>query len=269
MTRAETWQRSATCYESSWSPVTGLFASSLLDSVRAGPGRRLLDLACGPGPVAVEASRRGCASVGVDAASAMVRLAVRRLGRSLFAVADAQRPPFAAATFDAVTINFGLHHFEDPATTLVAVGWTLRPGARLGYTVWAADEENPALEAINRAFAEAVPPDAPRDFPFGDADRFREALIGVGYHASSMEFSRVERQWRPRRPEDVFEAELKGGGRKTELLARQSAATKAMIRSAVVEVVRGFQTTEGIAIPMTAYVISARRRGGDIGEVLR
>ncbi len=263
--RGGSWQRSASCYESSWSPVTGRFASSLLDAVGAGPGTRLLDLACGPGTVAVRALERGCVVVGIDAADAMVRLAGRRLGRATVAVAEAERPPFGPAAFDAVTIGFGLHHFEDPVGALGAVLEALRPGGVVAYTVWAPDEESPGLEAINRAFSAIVPPEPGPDLPFGDAARFREALRELDFDDRGIELRRVERNWRPARAEDVFQAELEGGGRKTEMLARQTEARREEIRARVIDAVRRFEGPDGIALPMTAYVISARRRGGARG----
>ena len=141
------WQRAAACYADTFEAATRLFAPALLDAVGAEGSMQLLDVACGTGSVAALAAVRGATVVGVDFAPAMLD-AARRLHPALrFEGADAEALPFAEASFDAVVINFGAHHFPFPVRALSEARRVLRPGARMAFTVWAAPDRH-ALHGI-------------------------------------------------------------------------------------------------------------------------
>jgi ubiquinone/menaquinone biosynthesis C-methylase UbiE len=52
--------------------VTSRLADPLLDAVGAGPGKRVLDIATGPGYVAARAAERGADPVGLDFSETML-----------------------------------------------------------------------------------------------------------------------------------------------------------------------------------------------------
>jgi len=84
-------------------------------------GRRVLELAHGPGHLLVAMSRAGFAPVGLDLSPQMGRLARKRLCRSgiptpLLARARAQALPFRAGSFDSVVSTFPTEFIFDPAT---------------------------------------------------------------------------------------------------------------------------------------------------------
>lgn len=106
-----------------------------LDALRNRPAARVVDLACGNGVVtrlALEAAGEAgvcdrCV-VGVDLSQAALADLRRRSPGVLLAAADALRVPFASATFDVVTSQFGLEYagaaaFAE-AARLVARGGT-------------------------------------------------------------------------------------------------------------------------------------------------
>lgn len=99
------------------------------------PGQRVLDLCCGTGDLALALAAAGPAVVGADFAAPMLPLARIKSRRRAAAVdwvrADAQALPFAAGSFDAVTIAFGIRNVEDPARGLRECARVLRPGGRL------------------------------------------------------------------------------------------------------------------------------------------
>jgi demethylmenaquinone methyltransferase/2-methoxy-6-polyprenyl-1,4-benzoquinol methylase len=81
-------------------------------------GARALDIACGTGDLSLALAEGGDARVtGLDFCRPMLDLAARKSrerGRSIaFVEGDALRLPFADATFDAVTIAFGLRNLAD------------------------------------------------------------------------------------------------------------------------------------------------------------
>jgi demethylmenaquinone methyltransferase / 2-methoxy-6-polyprenyl-1,4-benzoquinol methylase len=93
---------------------------------------RILDLATGSGDLAI--SLRGACPrslvVGADFCHPMLREA-RRKGVPDLVTADAMRLPFASATFDALTVAFGLRNMESWAGALAEMGRVIRPGGHL------------------------------------------------------------------------------------------------------------------------------------------
>src|SRR4051794_28466132 len=108
----------------------------------AGPGRTVLDVACGSGGPALQLVRdTGVAVVGVDvhadaivtASSAARTSALEALAR--FEQADAEGPlPFPDATFDAVVCIDAVTHFADRAAVIADWRRVLKPGGMLLYT---------------------------------------------------------------------------------------------------------------------------------------
>src|SRR5688572_29744194 len=106
--------RIARSYAEHFAPLTGLALGPLLDAARAAAGRRVLDVATGPGLAAAAARARGATATGVDVSPGMVALAREAHPGVDFRVADVVALPFAAAAFDAVICNFALGHFPEP-----------------------------------------------------------------------------------------------------------------------------------------------------------
>jgi demethylmenaquinone methyltransferase/2-methoxy-6-polyprenyl-1,4-benzoquinol methylase len=104
----------------------------------AGPGRRFLDVAAGTGDSSVALARRGAEVVSTDFTQAMLRLGPakfrrRGLARLVWASvgADAQRLPFRSASYDGVTICYGIRNVEDRARAFREFLRVLKPGGRL------------------------------------------------------------------------------------------------------------------------------------------
>lgn len=94
-------------------------------------GERILDLAAGTGSSSALLAAAGARVVPVDFSLGMLRAGRARAPRLPFAAADGLRLPFAAGTFDAVTISFGLRNIVDPAAALRELARVTRPGGRL------------------------------------------------------------------------------------------------------------------------------------------
>lgn len=102
-------------------------SDALLDAVGAGPGVRLLDLACGAGHTTAAAVERGADALGIDLAPGMVAAARRRFPHARFEVADMLDPP--RGPWDAIVCRLGAHHV-DPAWTRQAFR-VLAPGGQI------------------------------------------------------------------------------------------------------------------------------------------
>lgn len=103
-------------------------------AVDARPGERVLDLAAGTGTSTAALAENGAACVACDFSLGMLQVGTRRQqGRRgvTFVAGDALRLPFQDASFDAVTISFGLRNVADTTAALREMLRVTRPGGRL------------------------------------------------------------------------------------------------------------------------------------------
>lgn len=125
--------------------------------VRAWNPNRILDLATGSGDVAVTL-RRHCPEaqiVGADFCVPMLREAVKKSSGPVVA-ADGLALPFAAGTFDAVTVAFGLRNMASWPGALGEMRRVLRPGGHvliLDFSV-----PPPPLRALYRFYLHRILP---------------------------------------------------------------------------------------------------------------
>jgi demethylmenaquinone methyltransferase / 2-methoxy-6-polyprenyl-1,4-benzoquinol methylase len=103
-------------------------------AIGAQPGELVLDLAAGTGTSSVPFAEAGARTVACDFSLGMLREGVRRQAgvRELaFTAGDALRLPFRDASFDAVTISFGIRNVSDTAAALTEMLRVTKPGGRL------------------------------------------------------------------------------------------------------------------------------------------
>ncbi|MGZ8745269.1 MAG: demethylmenaquinone methyltransferase [Nocardioides sp.] len=103
----------------------------VLDAVAPRQGERVLDLAAGTGTSSEPFRRRGATVVPCAFSVGMLQEGKRKLPHLPFTAGDGTRLPFADATFDAVTISFGLRNIVDPDAGLREMRRVTRPGGRL------------------------------------------------------------------------------------------------------------------------------------------
>src|SRR5699024_7555764 len=104
---------------------------TVADSVAAGPGERVLDLAAGTGTSSMVCTRHGAGVVAGDGAAGMLAEARGRDSKIDFSYADAMDLPFADGGCDVVTISFGIRNVHDVDTALAEMLRVLKPGGRL------------------------------------------------------------------------------------------------------------------------------------------
>ena len=96
------------------------------------PGDRVLDACCGTGDLALAARGRGAVVVGLDFSERMLDQARRKSGEVDWVQGDVLALPFDDASFDAVTVGFGVRNVEDLEAGLQELRRVLRPGGRIG-----------------------------------------------------------------------------------------------------------------------------------------
>lgn len=95
------------------------------------PGQRVLDLAGGTGTSSLPFAQAGAFVVPCDFSLGMLQVGRARLPQLPFTAGDALHLPFQDATFDAVTISFGLRNFADVPTALAEMRRVTKPGGVL------------------------------------------------------------------------------------------------------------------------------------------
>jgi demethylmenaquinone methyltransferase / 2-methoxy-6-polyprenyl-1,4-benzoquinol methylase len=122
-------------------------------------GARALDVAAGPGNVAVELMAQGADEVvALDLSLAMLREGARRGHAGITWVnGDAGRLPFPDATFDVVTISFGLRNVPDPPQALAEFARVTRPGGRVVVCEFAAPTFGPLRTIYTRYLVGMLP----------------------------------------------------------------------------------------------------------------
>jgi len=124
----------------------------VLDLANPQPGEHALDVCCGTGDLALALARRGAHTVGLDFNEPMLRIAEKRkakdewrvLGRDAsnsrpqqaflklqFLRGDALQLPFPEASFDVVTVGYGLRNLASWEAGLREMKRVARPGGKL------------------------------------------------------------------------------------------------------------------------------------------
>lgn len=116
-----------------------LWKRKLIRLARVKIGERALDVCCGTGDVAFALARAGAEVTGFDFSEPMLEVARRRalaISNSKFQMpnfqqGDALNLPFPDASFDVVTISYGLRNLAEFDRGLRELTRVLRPGGRL------------------------------------------------------------------------------------------------------------------------------------------
>jgi ubiquinone/menaquinone biosynthesis C-methylase UbiE len=130
-------------------------AELLASLVAAAPADLAIDLACGPGTLALRFARHVRWICGLDLTPAILsraRDAARADGiaNMAFALGDAQSLPFPDRSLDVAVTSYSLHHMPHPERTIAEMARVLRCGGRIGVIDIFAPEDSAAAEINNR-----------------------------------------------------------------------------------------------------------------------
>lgn len=129
-----------------------------IQAVDAGPGQRVLDLAAGTGTSSEPFDAAGVQVVPCDFSVGMLGVGKRRRPDLPFTAGDATRLPFADASFDAVTISFGLRNVVDTDAALAEMLRVTRPGGRLVVCEFSTPTWEPLRTVYTEYLMRALPP---------------------------------------------------------------------------------------------------------------
>ena len=247
-------------YHEHLSALTKQSIGALLDAAHVGAGRRVLDVASGAGYVADEARQRGADAIGIDFSAAQVRMARAIYPQGRFEQGDAQALPFAAASFDAVVIAFGMCHLPEPDVALLEAFRVLCGGGHVAFTVWDVPERAVGFGAVSAAIRthgslDVGLPAGPNFFLFSEAEYSMNALLRAGFVSPS--FRQVQQTWRMSHPDQLFDMVSQGTARAAATLRAQTPEARQAIRAALRETVATYERDGGYDVPMPAVMAVA------------
>ena len=108
-----------------------IWRKRVLKVVKPESGQTILDLAAGTGSSSVVFAKEGVKVIASDFSEGMLAVGRKRHPELEFVYADATKLPFKDATFDAVTISFGLRNVNEPKTALKEMLRVLKPGGKV------------------------------------------------------------------------------------------------------------------------------------------
>lgn len=263
---AGSWAEQADYVDKRSAPVT----RELLRRAAPQPGDRLLELACGPGGVGLEAAqlvRPGGAVVLSDVAPEMTAIAAARAAeRQLANVStcelDLEQIAQPDGSFDIVLCREGLMFAADPDRAAREIARVLRPGGRVAVAVWGPRERNPwlgvCLTAVSAQLGRPIPPPGvPGPFSLDDPARLGELMIAAGL--ADVVVDEVEVPMRAAAFDEWWTrtSALAGPlGRRLESLPEPAALA---LRGRLEEAVRPYQTPAGLEFGGVALIVSGRR----------
>lgn len=142
----EGWGRKAVDFSALSEPSNSREYVALHHRLAVDAGDRLLDVACGSGLAIELAGLRGAACAGIDASRRLVAVAQYRNPGCDIRVGDMHDLPWAASTFDVVTSFRGI--WGTTPAAVEEIHRVLRPGGRLGLTVWGHLKVSPGAWAL-------------------------------------------------------------------------------------------------------------------------
>ncbi|MGH1573008.1 class I SAM-dependent methyltransferase [Methylobacterium sp. P31] len=92
------------------------------------PGKRILDIGCGPGTLAKGLVEAGASVTGIDPGEAALARARATVPAARFEAASGEALPFPDGSFDGAVLLNALHHVPNPAAALAEAARVLAPG---------------------------------------------------------------------------------------------------------------------------------------------
>jgi SAM-dependent methyltransferase len=117
-----------------------IVGENLCEAINLRPGSRVLDVAAGNGNATLAAARRWCEVTSTDYVGSLLEAGKARAqaeGHAItFREADAEKLPFADASFDYVLSTFGVMFTADHAKAANELARVCKPGGKIGLANW-------------------------------------------------------------------------------------------------------------------------------------
>lgn len=181
------WDRVAAGYASYIAAHLRRYAVDALQLAAVGEHDEVLDVATGPGTLALEAARVAKKVDALDFSAGMLEALHARAdepqrARLDLRQGDGQALPYPEASFDAAFSMFGLIMFPDRAKGFAELARVLRPGGRAVVGSWQPQDDIPAFMAINAELAAESTVSRPSSGPpLADPVVFKAEMEAAGF----------------------------------------------------------------------------------------
>ena len=242
----------------------------LLEAVGLRRGDRVLELACGPGGLALSAAERLAGTgevVASDVVAEMTAIAAARaqaLGLTNVRTCelDLEEIDQPDRSYDIVLCREGLMFVLDPARAAGEIVRVLRPGGRVGLAVWGARDRNPwlglVLDALSAEMGAPVPPPGiPGPFALDDPVKVAGLLSTAGL--ADVTVTELPTPLHAGAFEKWWTRTSSLAGPLTTILASLPEGARLSLRARLAESVAPFQTPAGLEFPGVNLLATGRR----------
>ncbi len=189
LSHSEPWDLVASGYAEEATTIMIPFSKLALEMAEVGPTTRVLDVATGPGTLALLAAERAKSVEALDFSESMLAelrraLAERKLENVRVSVGDGQALSFADDSFDAAFSMFGLMFFPDRPKGFSELFRVLAPGGVAVVSSWAPIDESSLMTLMFGAIRAADPsrPAPQKDLlSLENAELFERELRDAGF----------------------------------------------------------------------------------------
>lgn len=165
LSTSDPWNLVAGGYSETTMQVLAQYAETAIAHAKLKPGATVLDVACGPGTLALMVAKNAEFVHGIDFSEEMLSIFRQKaahfgLNNIGFHHGDAQELPYLDGMFDAAFSMFGLMFFPDRRKGFSEIHRTLKPGGSVCVTSWGPVNRSPAMSTMFGALR-AIKPDLP------------------------------------------------------------------------------------------------------------
>lgn len=242
------------------------YADAALEMAGLAPGGRLLDLACGPGTLALRAAKTAGRIDAIDFSPEMIAILKREIAaRGIDNIeplcGDGQDLPYDDDSFDAAFSMFGLMFFPDRMAGYAELYRTLRPGGVALVSSWGPLSGSPAQDVMFGAMRQIIPgmpPAQEKLESLENPDYFRAEMERAGFVDVRVEGVTCETAFDS--AEDYWARTVRGGAPLLALKASMGEAEWAAKEKIAIEYLRG-EIGERRALGARAWLAYGRKAG--------
>ncbi len=190
------WNLTVDVYERSWVSILQRFGAGCVERGGVKAGDRVLDVATGPGTVALLAGERGARVVGTDISDAFVEAARRRVPNATFERCEMESLAVANASMDVALCAFGLMYAAPVSAALAEMNRVLVKDGRFAACVWGRREKCGFREVFSVLGVPLQMDVCPLFFSLGVPGAFGAALEGAGFRDVREERVELSIHWK-------------------------------------------------------------------------